>query len=691
MAPLDPPPEAIYDSPEVAEAHIQQWAEAHGYATVRKNHSKDKFGEMRKIWVICDKGGKIRRVEPLNSGGTQPQQDNEDRDGRDDDTQRRTKPKKTRKAGSRKTGCEFQLAITRTPDREWAVEVLKDAHNHEPSDHPSAHPSHRKLTQDEENLLKSMADRAAKPRDILLAMKQLNPHSHIKARDIRNQKAKLREEELGGRTSTEALLELLMESDNWATSWAKDPNTNRLNRLLFCNHMGIELAQNRPEILLIDATYKTNQFNMPLLHFAGVYPSNSRKGTSFSIGFCFLPSEEETTYQWAVREFQKAVYGDRFKPTIIVTDNDTGLRNSISTVWPSVPSLLCRWHINKNVLTKAQETWRVNGLDEEERKRNGSLRDAFMERWINVTYSKTKESFEEAYRQLKNDYSEQPALLEYLDEFKYSTKELYVEAYTSEFKHYGVTVTSRIEGGHSCLKKFLGTSKSDLFGVVKVISMLHTEQYDKIRDELAQSRDLIAHDINAKLPANTWMDPGINRKVVPLGLKKLRQQYELTLKPAFNQGCSGTFEKTMGIPCSHTISHLIEVNLKVSAAHFDAFWLYDRPVPAPPVPDPLHDVPAQFGMIDLTNIDPLLPDPAEIHIPPPPPAQFGMIDLTNIDPLLPDPADVPPLPPAVLPPLKVRAKGRPRKDDTSTKRQPSAWERNGGPRSSAVSFNSILY
>ena len=42
------------------------------------------------------------------------------------------------------------------------------------------------------------------PRDILLAMKQLNPHSHVKARDIRNQKAKLREEELGGRTSTDS-------------------------------------------------------------------------------------------------------------------------------------------------------------------------------------------------------------------------------------------------------------------------------------------------------------------------------------------------------------------------------------------------------------------------------------------------------------------------------------------------------
>jgi hypothetical protein len=31
------------------------------------------------------------------------------------------------------------------------------------------------------------------------AAKQLNPHSHVKARDIRNQKAKLREEELSCR------------------------------------------------------------------------------------------------------------------------------------------------------------------------------------------------------------------------------------------------------------------------------------------------------------------------------------------------------------------------------------------------------------------------------------------------------------------------------------------------------------
>ncbi len=188
------------------------------------------------------------------------------------------------------------LIITRNSGHKWNVKILNGTHNHEPSLNPSAHPAHRKLTEDEENLIKAISDRAAKPRDILLAMKQLNLEIHVLVSNIKNEKAKLRKEELNGRTPTEALLDLLMNSSNWATSWAKDPDTNRLNRLLFCYHKGIELTQNRPEVLLINATYKMNQYNMPLLHFTGVYPSNTRKGRTFSISFCFLPNKNEITY-----------------------------------------------------------------------------------------------------------------------------------------------------------------------------------------------------------------------------------------------------------------------------------------------------------------------------------------------------------------------------------------------------------
>ena len=293
MAPLDPPPEDLYDSIEVAEANVQQWAEAHGYATVRKTSTKDAYSEMRKIWLICDKGGKIRSIRSLVPAS------GEQRQG---DTRLETKP---RKAGSRKTGCQFELTITRIPEEQWKVAIISPTHNHEPSLNASAHPAHRKLTTKEENAVNAMIERLEKPREILFALQQADSHTHITARDIRNKKAKVRKEELAGRTATEAILDQLMTSTEWATSYTKDPHTNRVNTLLFCHHKGIELAQNRPEVLLINATYKTNQYNMPLLHFAGVYSTNARKGRTFSIGFCFLPDENEMTYRWAISESRR--------------------------------------------------------------------------------------------------------------------------------------------------------------------------------------------------------------------------------------------------------------------------------------------------------------------------------------------------------------------------------------------------
>src|SRR6266480_6645451 len=132
MAPLDPPPEAIFDSPETAEAHIQQWAEAHGYAIVRKNHSKDKYGEIRKIWVICDKGGKIRSIKALIPDAVNDPQPQGQEPQDNDAAIQETKPK-GRKSGSRKTGCEFMLTITRNSGHKWNVEILNSTHNHEPS------------------------------------------------------------------------------------------------------------------------------------------------------------------------------------------------------------------------------------------------------------------------------------------------------------------------------------------------------------------------------------------------------------------------------------------------------------------------------------------------------------------------------------------------------------------------------
>src|SRR5271156_1957242 len=325
------PPEGSYRTCFLAEAALQQFAEAHGFAIIRNRSKVNKQGEIRKVWVQCDKSGKSK---------SEKQQETESRD--------RERPYKARMTGSRKTECEFLVAIKRDiSSLMWDIEVIYGDHNHEPSLEPSAHPALRKLTNDESILIKSMSARHQKDKDILLALQQVNPNTHITMQDIRNEKKRITKEFLGGRTKTKALVDLLIEEDgDWSVSWDKNSETERLNRLFFAHYRGIALAHNYPEVLLIDATYRTNIYNMPLLHFAGVTPTSK----TFSIGFAFMSSESEAMYQWVLSQFQSHVQGDQLIPTIIITDNEGALLNALSAIFPDTPHLLCRWHAEKNVL-----------------------------------------------------------------------------------------------------------------------------------------------------------------------------------------------------------------------------------------------------------------------------------------------------------------------------------------------------
>ncbi|POW04413.1 hypothetical protein PSHT_11284 [Puccinia striiformis] len=51
------------------------------------------------------------------------------------------------------------------------------------------------------------------------------------------------------------------------------------------------LARQHPTCILIDATYKTNLFKMPLLHIAGINSSNK----TFTFAFAFISREKEET------------------------------------------------------------------------------------------------------------------------------------------------------------------------------------------------------------------------------------------------------------------------------------------------------------------------------------------------------------------------------------------------------------
>jgi hypothetical protein len=105
------------------------------------------------------------------------------------------------------------------------------------------------------------------------------------------------------------------------------------------------------DIALADNTYKTNRFKMPLLHIIGITPLD----THFSAAFCFLSSETEEDFTWAMKQFRD-VMDDKTVP-FWLTDCQLALKNGISMAYPGTKQMLCLWHINKNVKVKVQQYW----------------------------------------------------------------------------------------------------------------------------------------------------------------------------------------------------------------------------------------------------------------------------------------------------------------------------------------------
>ena len=103
-----------------------------------------------------------------------------------------------------------------------------------------------------------------------------------------------------------------------------------------------------PYVVLIDSTYKTNKYKMPLVEFVGM----TSAGKNFNIAYCFAVREDKPAYTWMLHGLGQLMTQC---PDVVVTENEKALVNALRTVLPSVPHLLCRWHISRNVAAKAMK------------------------------------------------------------------------------------------------------------------------------------------------------------------------------------------------------------------------------------------------------------------------------------------------------------------------------------------------
>ena len=91
------------------------------------------------------------------------------------------------------------------------LEVVYGVHNHFTANHLEGHSFAGRLFEKEYSLLKDMSKSNARPKDILVTMKQRDPLNTTTMKSVYNARHKYKLEEKGGRSQMQQLLALLLE------------------------------------------------------------------------------------------------------------------------------------------------------------------------------------------------------------------------------------------------------------------------------------------------------------------------------------------------------------------------------------------------------------------------------------------------------------------------------------------------
>ncbi|PIA24917.1 hypothetical protein AQUCO_04100189v1 [Aquilegia coerulea] len=515
-----PPPVRSFDSREKLLNYIHDFSFSQGYATTIRDSERDKY-----VTIGCDRGGTYRNRTniPLEE--------------------------RKKKSGSRLINCPFRIKGVKLVGGSWILRISNGTHNHEASKDMSGHPSFRRFSNEEFLRIKDMCKAGIPSRQVLTLLRQANPKLRAISRTVYNTKAKIRKEKLRGRTPIQALLEEL--SGGGFLHNIKVDMEGRLTHLFFAHPHSIKLSRNYSNVFVMDCTYKTNKFKMPLLDIIGVSSFN----TSFYSCFVFLSKEEECDYAWALTMFKKML-GSK-EPTVIVTDRELALMNAIEVIFPRTTNLLCFWHVETNIITnckrffEAKEDW-----------------DTFITTWTELVQSNSMSSFSEGWKDFEASYKEKVVMIDYIKKTWLPLKERFVKAWTDVHLHFGNRVTSRAEGAHGVLKSYLQVSTSDLHVAKEKICLAVENNFHGITTQVASEKIRIPHNICVPFFKE------LVHCVSTFALKKLFEQYKLALSDSWFSVCKGQFTATMGLPCAHMMRCMKDRALQLSDIHPQ--WRIDK-------------------------------------------------------------------------------------------------------------------
>jgi hypothetical protein len=174
---------------------------------------------------------------------------------------------KRRCTSTRSTQCPFMVSASNV-DGDWCLKVVNSNHNHAGSTNMAAHPLARRMQDSEAAVVNTGIALGQSARLIMASLRQSHSENLTVRKDVYNARQKLRSEQLAGRSPIQFLKDQLTEK-GWPFTFFQNAE-GHVERLFFAHPTGLSLARQYPEVFVLDNTYKTNMYGMPLFHIVGI-------------------------------------------------------------------------------------------------------------------------------------------------------------------------------------------------------------------------------------------------------------------------------------------------------------------------------------------------------------------------------------------------------------------------------------
>jgi len=391
-------------------------------------------------------------------------------------------------------------------------------------------------------------------------------HCAVLPKDVYNLKQKLKGSSTDA-SDCDVLLRQIVD-DGGFVEYAKDDKNNFMY-VVFQTKQMIDVLQKFPEVLILDFTYKTNKYLLPLLTVMAV----DGEGHGLPVLHAFV-KKEDTEFIAKCLTALSSKY-DTGLTCCFMVDKDFAEMSALELMFPDVPINICHFHINQAVSRFLRKELASDAYPK------------VLETFMAQVYTESTEEYNSLKDDITNSVPQKVA--DYFQRNWWDKSKFWATSENRSVLKLKATTTNHLESFHAKIKKYLNVHIS-LASAIENLTMFDNGQITTslrsavIRANSVCYRSSTMQDDTVNTVLNTLTRFAADLVIQQLTLSRTvnyaitvaNSEYIVSYKEKQHSAtptvCECSFHKQMKLPCRHILFIRQQLGLPV----FDASLVHGR-------------------------------------------------------------------------------------------------------------------